>query len=386
MTLEQKYLLKIIKCVLNENTSLTTPPYDIDWTKLLEISSRHSVSNIVSYGLEKLDDENKPDKKIVDYFANLTMREIMRSCNQIDASEKLLEECEKNEVHILTLKGVNTKYHYPEQDMRSMGDIDVLYKEEEHDKITKVMHGLGYTGFEEGRKHDHYELPPFVQIEMHRELLAAESIYSDYYKNIWDKVVAKEECKYVKELTLEDEFIFTILHLVEHFKNGGIGIRFIMDVYVYNQLPELNKDYVKEEFAKLNLWEFYSNILALANIWFSNEETKDNEILKTLEEYIVQNGTFGSRDNASALQVQKNGNKIRFLLSVCFPSLKDMQTLYSWLKKYPILLPYAWIQRGIRSILYRRHNIKTQLNVYKTGDMEHGKELRKFYSDCGLKN
>ena len=53
MTLEQKYLLEIIKSVLNENASLTAPPENIDWTNnLSEIASRHSVANIVSYGLE----------------------------------------------------------------------------------------------------------------------------------------------------------------------------------------------------------------------------------------------------------------------------------------------------------------------------------------------
>jgi hypothetical protein len=58
--------------------------------------------------------------------------------------------------------------------------------------------------------------------------------------------------------------------------------------------------------------------------------------------------------------------------------------MYPWLEKYPLLLPYSWILRGIKSLVYRKANIKSQFKVFNEGDMNYGNELNKFYKECGL--
>lgn len=191
---------------------------------------------------------------------------------------------------------------------------------------------------------------------------------------------------YIGRMTLEDEYIYTLIHLVEHFKRGGVGIRFLMDIYVYRHLKGINMDSIRQELVKLDLWEFYQNILYLAERWFGNDEQKTEVnayVIDALEEYIIQNGTFGSKENAAALSVEKYG-KFGFLWGVLFPSLKEMQTMYSWLKRYPILQPIAWGMRGVRSFMYRRQNIHAQVDVYRNGNIETGKRLRDFYDSCGL--
>ncbi|MBQ2884773.1 MAG: hypothetical protein IJE43_13515, partial [Alphaproteobacteria bacterium] len=85
----------------------------------------------------------------------------------------------------------------------------------------------------------------------------------------------------------------------------------------------------------------------------------------------------------AAVSVAKNG-RAQFLWKTIFPDLKNMQSMFVWLEKWPILLPYAWVLRGVRSIKTRRNNIKLQINKYKNGDEEYGKELQRFYEICGL--
>ena len=60
-------------------------------------------------------------------------------------------------------------------------------------------------------------------------------------------------------MSLEDEYIYNLIHLVEHFQNGGVGIRFVMDVYIYNRIETIDWEYIEAELAKLGLWEFFGH-------------------------------------------------------------------------------------------------------------------------------
>ncbi len=387
MKQEVQFLLNIIKYILNNKTSeLPLPDTDLNWNQLIHLAKRHSILNLVHYGIECLPAEAKPDADICNLAENVAMHEIVKCYNQLEAVEELLKACEKAGVSVLAVKGACTKQHYPQPDMRSMGDIDLLYKWAEHDDMHKAVLSLGYEEGGEGRKHDHYFRPPYIGLEMHRELVAADSEYSSYYEHIWDRLQTREHCKYIYEMRREDENIYSLIHLTEHFQHGGIGIRFIMDVFVYNRMEHMDWNYIEGELKKLGLWEFYGNISRLAQMWFgeTGEFTAEEQaITDKLATYIVENGTYGTQKNAAAISVAKGG-KLAFVWNTVFPDLKNMQSMFPWLKKWPILLPYSWVLRGVRSILFRRKHVKEQFVKYKTGDKEYGQELKRFFQMCGL--
>lgn len=387
-SLEKNYLLKLIRYVLQDRTiAIPEPELGMNWDKLIQLAQRHSILNLIFYGVEKLPLSLQPDREHYEYLRKSMLAEIIKSNAQLSTAEELLEVFEQQGVYAVALKGINTKQYYPQADMRSMGDIDILYKDSQQRLVKSIMEQLGCEGFIQGRKHDKYYLQPFINIEMHRELVTPESAYSWYYQNIWEKVHKRANCRYIHEMMEEDAYIYTILHLIEHFKNGGVGIRFIMDVFVYNHNEKLDWEYLTSELKKLDVWKFFCNISNLAEMWFGAEKqmysAADKEILDTLAAYVLNNGTYGTLRNAAALSVEKQG-RIIFLLKVCFPGLHSMQSMYPWLKCYPFLLPWGWILRGIQACFFRKKNVKSQLDVYKYGDRAYGRELRKFYRECGL--
>lgn len=221
------------------------------------------------------------------------------------ASAKLQKHLESNEVYHIALKGINTKLRYPDSVYRSMGDLDFLYRPEQSPQLARAMQELGYGGFSEGRVHDHYYLQ-YISVEMHRELVAEGSKFSSYYIDIWERCKPKGGFEYVYEMSLEDECIYNILHLIEHFKNGGIGIRFMMDIYVYEHLPEIGLCYVRTELDKLGVLSFYENIRLHSEWWFGTAPQIDNDkgrLLEKLGDYVIQNGVYGNAENAAALTV-----------------------------------------------------------------------------------
>lgn len=386
MKQEVQYLLEIIKYILNKSKGeLRVPAKDMDWGQLIQLAKAHSILNFVYYGVDCMSPEHKPDDAQCRVMEQGLISSVVRDYHQLEGAKELLDAFEEAEVYALAVKGICTKYHYPATDLRTMGDIDILYQPQQDAKVKQVMKQLGYELSMEGRKHDCYFRKPYLTVEMHRDLVETDSRYTSYYENIWEHVTPKENCQYVQEMSLEDEYIYTLVHLARHFQEGGIGIRFIIDVYVYNHLNDMDRQYVEAELKKLQLWEFYENLSKLAEWWFGEKipSQEDKELLDKLATYVIANGTFGTQKNVAAVSVAKHG-RVRFLWKTIFPNLKNMQSMFVWLNKWPMLLPYAWVLRGVRSVKSRRSNIKSQIEKYKNGDEEYGKELQRFYETCGL--
>lgn len=372
-------LIEVIKSILYDGSF---NPVNIgNWSTLLSSARTHGLLPCVAYYSELLSGNLKPEEKIASYLKSILMKSTYLSTNQILAAQEIQKTFEENQVYNLVVKGIKTKMRYPSDILRSMGDIDILYKTDQHKRVYDLMmNTLGYDDYQEGRKNDTYTRDKYIVVEAHRQLVSTESEFIDYLDGVWDRAVPCKDQAYTCEMTVEDEFIYNIIHLVEHFKHGGVGVRFIMDIWVYNQ-TEMNRQYLKDELVKLNLYDFYLTISSLAEYWFGEGES--TELLEKLGEFIFSSGVFGNHENSSALAVE-DGGRLKTLIKICFPSYKEMASMFLWLKKYPFLLPVSWVIRAFRSITRRKANVRIQLQNLKEGDIEKGKQIKEFYKECGL--
>lgn len=383
---EEQYLIKIIKYLLNATDSschLEQPTEMLDWTRLLRIAKRHSLGSLLYHVLPQISKELQPSIDIKDEMSQLAMNAAASDIKQKVALAELEREFEDHHLYFMAVKGSHTKNYYPKSELRTMGDLDVLYKDTQHREVKELLFKLGFDGFESGLKHDHYQKSPFITLEMHRGLVAANTIADVYYEDIWERAKKDEGKKNIYRMTLEDQYIYTMIHLLEHFKEGGVGIRFVMDIYVFLQQKELNKEYVLNEFEKLHISQFAHHVESLANKWFGSFEGEENNLLNELEMFIFQNGIYGTAGQAKAIALKKKG-RLKYVMTMAFPDLKSMQTLYPWLKGKGILLPVAWGIRLGRTILFRQKSVRTVMGTVRTGDKEKGKELLEFYKRCGV--
>lgn len=373
---EREELNRIIASQLNN----TAPDVEIaDWRKLMLLAKNHGLLQYIAFFAENLPEDKLPDEKYQRYLFSVITQETARSANQLDAVMEMQEAMEQNGIFNLAVKGSVTKLRYENELLRTMGDIDLLYKPEQHHIFKELMLSLGYGDYQEGRKNDTYSRPPFISVEAHRELVESGSDYAAYYRDIWQMAHPKDGMLYAYEMRVEDEFVFNIVHLAEHFKEGGAGIRFITDVYVYSRI-EMDREYVEQELTKLGLNEFYHHILDLANYWFAGGES--SALTEQLADFIMDGTVFGNRENAAALAVEEG--RAKHFLKVCFPDYKSMKSMFPWLEGKRALLPYAWGLRGVRALSHRKGNVNLHLSQVRTGDTEKGKALRRFYTECGL--
>ena len=176
MKQEVQYLLEIIKYILNKSKGeLRVPAKDMDWGQLIQLAKAHSILNFVYYGVDCMSPEHKPDDAQCRVMEQGLISSVVRDYHQLEGAKELLDAFEEAEVYALAVKGICTKYHYPATDLRTMGDIDILYQPQQDAKVKQVMKQLGYELSMEGRKHDCYFRKPYLTVEMHRDLVETDS-------------------------------------------------------------------------------------------------------------------------------------------------------------------------------------------------------------------
>lgn len=336
----------------------------INWYSIYHLASIHSVQGIVAAVVRnnQLYIPNEINNKLQkDFYSTL-----MYSIRQEKEAENLIKIFNKYSMpHILT-KGYIVRNYYPDKELRTMGDIDILVTDEDFEKAKDILKYHNYaitdTYFDEISFNKNN-----VHFEIHKKLLNEDLgngyDYSKYFEQLCKKAIKVNN--YTYELNIEDHLIYLIAHIGKHFYNEGCGVRMIMDIAIYisNFKDKLDWNCLWNEFEKIRLKKFAGNIFFICNKWFdTNIDVPDMNpnLYKEIEEYILVAGTFGFYERNSGIKLLrksygsgKQGNIIAWF----FPKDKDMRELSEWYKGKPIIfLPIAWIKRWIDSFRAKRWN------------------------------
>ena len=375
---EAKILLEIIKCFIYDKECATSN--SIDESKLYKLAKINSVSNFLQNWAKKYCKSEEIKKEIFkDYSA-----QIVKDTNQSLELEKILDVFEKNNIKTLIVKGVIMKDIYPQNYMRQMCDIDILVQSENFKKASKLMKDLGFSKYYNLEKHLIFNKAPFYIVEMHRKLILKRDIGYEYFNDIWPLCINYKKYKNIYQLSIENAYIFCILHLLLHFKFTGVKIKDILDVYLYNEKYKEIMDYSKldEKFKELDIKEFEENIKNIAYKWFGTDEINDFD---DIEKFILKGTSSNNRVNYSIGNSKGKGDTVKKLL---FPELEIMEEKYPVLKKAPALLPVMWGTRIFKDIFSKAHSLKSRINTVKLiqeADDEEVEKVKKIYSKLGIK-
>lgn len=357
------------------------PDIEYDWEKLSSLFRKQNMLPIYYRALLKADEQlsNKPDKSVIDSVFYLSAKRIPRQINQQCEIERLKGLFEEYGIDNLFLKGSVIYKRYPDPMLRTMNDIDLLYKPSQHKLIKKVLMEHDYVSYSEGRKNDTYRKTKHILLEAHRQLVPSDSEFFDWCDKIWERSVLSEGMKNAYEMKLEDEIVFCIIHMAIHFLEGGIGARFLCDLYVYNNIG-FDREYVVSELGKIGLADFFNKMSDLVDLWFDGKA--DSRSYDSIIDYIMGGGVFGKKENARALATEKGGSS--YLKQYWFPSYREMCSLYPWLDGKPYLLPAAWGKRGFNAVFVKKKSLKRSIGISKNADSEKSEEIRKLYREYGL--
>ena len=318
------------------------------------------------------------------------MRQLMqRYCNVLLKSEAQMRQLqrvttafEENGIDYMLLKGSKMKALYPKQELRNMSDADVLIRMEQYDRIIPVMESLG---FERKIETDHELVWQTKELflELHKRLIPTynKDFYA-YFGEGWQ--LAAPAAGHSFAMNPEDEFVYLFTHYAKHFRDGGIGCRHVVDLWVYLRAnPEMDQERVRRELEKLHLQEFYEYTCRILDVWFGDGETDARVDFMT--DFIFASGSYGRMNkHLLSMAVRDSENttaaegKFHYVLNMAFPSAEILRHKYTILQKAPWMLPAVWVYRPFYKFFRERSDLerhKRNVDALTTEDMSEHKKM-----------
>ena len=364
---EYEYLLKVLSAGIN-GFSAPEPYNGIDWENILSYSKHCSVNSIFANVVLKLPKEKLAQNEVVSRLFKIKNMELLIDGNLHYEVEKVIAEFDKLKIRNLPLKGYFMKNEYPQSDFRSVCDFDILFDKNDLEKLYQAFENLGYEFVSNDGSQYHFQKKPYMYIEMHSTLTYENDEYS-ILGNAFDRAKKRNEYEYSYEMTPEDYYIFMLVHASHHYRTGGMGIRMVLDEYVYykNHCKTFDFDYLNKQLKAVNLTIFEKKLRQLAFDWFETPHPKLT--FNNFETYILLSAVIGRLDVSIAvysateiLKSKKEGkksSKFAFLITSIFPSRKSLSYKYPYLEKFPVLLPVAWVSRWWHRFFVQKNvNIK----------------------------
>lgn len=325
---------------------------DVDWKKLLQLAQMHMLLPMLYDGLQKVPaDWAKVPEKAQQILQQSFMKAVYQDAQMEMLAQSLREKLKQENVPHIFLKGAVLKENYPVPALRTMCDLDILVHTEDYPKIDAIAQSLQGKRSQGDGNHRNFLFPGGVAVEFHPNLLHHDTPVGTEINPGWQYADPNAPDK----LTEEGFYLNTLCHLANHFVDGGVGVRFVLDVWVNQHVrkPEANRQIVEKELERFGLLDFGQKIEALARWWFGDGE--GNELLEELGEYILSSGSHGKTDRAilNAVSLSSGGTRSSALLGKAFYSRGELEDRFPWCKGKPWLLPAAWCTRAFRVVTQR---------------------------------
>ena len=359
MDITQQGVIALLKAAITgERAAL---PETFDLSAALQRMQNHHVVPLLYEGAFRCG--ISPVEPVMQQLFRTSCRILIRSEGQMRDVRRICAAFDENGIDYLPLKGCRMKALYPRPELRLMGDADILIRTEQYDRIRPVMQQLGFREGEE-TVHELIWESDNLYLELHKQMIPSynEDLYT-YFGTGWQRAVRESGNRYA--LTAEDEWIFLFTHFAKHFRDGGIGCRHVVDLWVYlRACPEMDEAHIRAGLGSMQLLEFYDNIRRLLDVWFGGGES--DEKTELISQLIFSSGSFGAEEmrllsrtirDADKGDKKRNGRLVYFC-KTAFPDVTTLRGKYRVLQKAPWMLPAVWVYRPFYNFFAEGERLK----------------------------
>ncbi len=359
-----------------------------DRIERMDLESVHSLSRSLSLSAlaytaaESAYDGNLPDTDLFKEWEREKDFSVYRNFLFEIEKEKVTSFLTENKAWHAPLKGIIIEKLYPEAGMREMCDADILYDDSFCESLHTWFLERGYESkvYKKGNV-DSYLKKPVYNFEMHRSLFAPphDKKWIDYYGNIKDRLIPDPSDPFDLHFSDDDFYIYLTTHIYKHFRNGGTGLRSLLDFYVFlnSKRDNLDPAYISSEFKKLGIENFAERSASCAEKIFSDPEnfsaSELSEEEKEFVEYFLFSGTYGTKENSIRNKVRSIApdekdpsveTKLKYIWRRLFPDPEVMDIYYPFFEhkwQYPIGYTY----RAVYRVFTKWKNITAELRLVR---------------------
>ena len=371
----QKTLLDLIRCGMDidvQFSDISSENYD----KLLRVSIQQSIQSIVHRGLKKV----CAPTEVIKLFDEYRLKDTRLFVLQFDALNRICDALSEANIPYIPLKGAYIRQLYPEPEIRSCVDIDLLVREVDIEQAVTIIEKN--TDFIKRKRnyHDISMVNASVHLELHFSIKENIESIDKLLDRVWDYAVLDDGYKY--DLSPEFQVFHIIAHMSYHMVHGGLGIRPFLDLWLLRNKTIFNKELVRQMCAECNILIFYDKCCELVDSWMLNNSVPDN--LKDLESYVFNSGVFGNAENAEASR-QRYYRGFSYYFHRVFMSRKLLELEYPDLKDKTYLFPIYQIRRWMRLLnRQKRIDVSNEIKKVKAMNPETVDSFDRLLSNLGL--
>lgn len=359
-----EYFIYLLSCYLNNEKPRGSE--ETDWQEIYRLAEDHSVTAIITTQIKELPQGSRPKGKLLSAF-NQRLGYAVKSYEvKMKAMTRLIEVLTASEIPHLLVKGAVLRFLYPAPELRTSGDTDVVLHPADYEKTIKILENNGF-------KTD-FVRQSFAQVQyggelfdLHTELESINVQSKIYYSTPFDDI--SENTGYTYKLKPIYHLLYIITHIAYHLKNGGAGIRMIMDIdAVLRYYPDMDMEKFMSLCDNIKIKRTAEALIALSKKWFKTpvaidytfEDGDETSFYKNLSDIIINGGVFGYKNGGVGMvnlqrSMGENGKadlkaSFKAFFRWLFPKKAYLQKFYYYSYKHPVLLPAAWFHRLFKAL------------------------------------
>lgn len=286
-----------------------------------------------------------------------------------------VQELGKENLPFFPMKGQTLASYYPNPDLRTMGDIDVVVDNRE--KAETILLNQGYICVSKMAGHEWKYDKESVSFELHDSLIVDDNTSTAKIESFLNKY---DEYRINNCINISYHFVYVLIHLRKHLIIQGVGFRQFLDIaMLIKNCNALDWVWIEQELKNCELLSFARNVFSFIEHWWGvvcpigfNLITED--FYKSGTDFVLANGVFGFNNAENKANRIANAaieskriwlSKLYSAVSFVFPNYRSLSVVkpYNFIEGKPYLLPFAWIYRFYVGI--KNKKIKRKINSVK---------------------
>ncbi len=358
MTDEKRYFIELLSSFVNRSVPKGKK---VDFSELFRLADIHDVGGIIANQLKLVETEYLPEGEVKSFFnqsLGYTVKNYALRENAYEMTRDFLNSCKCN---YLFVKGINIKRYYPQPELRTSGDIDVIVEENALEELYAEAKKRGLI-IKEYVSHTLTLMLFNTEIEIHSQ----PDVNGNYFDDIFS--VAEKTDEFECKLSDYDELLFVICHLAKHLSYRGAGIRMLLDVdLIIRGINDFDGERFFSLCEKANILKTSEILTSLCKLWFNTPIKSsveiDGELLLKLENVFLDGGSFGYEiSSVPAKYLGSGGNsKLKIILKMAFPGRDYLKICYPYYKKHAFLYPVARLNRLADGLFKKKNKAKNAL-------------------------
>jgi len=368
MNQTEKTIISMLSASIQEKNIDNLNTDNINWLDVFEEAQAHAITAFLYPLLKSLSQYSNIDEDVLTKWKTISLICGINQIRHINQMNKVFEAFRDANIPIVALKGLVIREFYPHPEFRNMSDADILVHKEDVEKSEKILMNLGYYKHSSIEIHSTFDHKNYLSIDLHWTLVNELHIktVADFNKTLWEntRIITMNGLP-VLSLSLEYELLHLILHIASHLIKSGFGVRLLCDVVVFIEKEKNNIDWnlFFEKVKLYNIEKLMMSIFIVCNQLFNMDlPCKDsvsyfqyNNYIELLINEIFSSGIYGYRNHTRVDSTKilhhfsntdvRSTNKIKVLVSFLFPSSERINKKYSYAKRYPFLIPFAWLHK-----------------------------------------